>query len=57
MKKLIPSTSFIGFLTLLSSTAQAGITPVPEIDWGMTAIAIGLTVGIVTLIRERGRKK
>jgi hypothetical protein len=43
----------------LSSTAHAnGVTPsVPEIDGGMAAIAIGLTVGIVALIREHRRKK
>ena len=41
MKKLISTTSLIGTLTLLSSTAHAGVTPqVPEIDAGMAAIAI-----------------
>ena len=58
MKKPISATSLIGFLTLLSSTAHAGITPtVPEIDGGMAAIAIGLTLGVVALIREHRRKK
>ena len=31
--------------------------PVPEIDAGTATIAIGLTVGIVALIREYRRKK
>ncbi|MEN8107820.1 MAG: hypothetical protein ABFS22_07425 [Pseudomonadota bacterium] len=58
MKKLISATSLIGFLILLSSTAHAGITPtVPEIDGGMAAIAIGLTLGVVALVREHRRKK
>ena len=59
MKKLIPTTSFVGLLTLLSNTAHAAgeIPQVPEIDGGMTAIAIGLTVGVVALIREYRRKK
>ena len=30
---------------------------VPEIDGGMAAIAIGLTVGVVALVREYRRKK
>ena len=59
MKKLISATQLIGFLTLSSSIAHAnGVTPsVPEIDGGMAVIAIGLTVGIVALIREHRRKK
>lgn len=58
MKKLNPATSFIGLMTLLSPTAHAGSIPsVPEINGGMTAIAIGLTLGIVALIREHRRKK
>ena len=58
MKKLISTTSLIGTLTLLSSTAHAGVPPqVPEIDAGMAAIAIGLTVGVVALVREYRRKK
>jgi len=57
MKKMISTTAFVGFLTLLSSTAHATTTPVPEIDGGMAAIAIGLTVGIVALVREYRRKK
>ena len=57
MKKIISGTSLIGFLTLLSSTANAGVPPVPEIDAGMGAIAIGLTVGFVALVREHRRKK
>ena len=57
MKKMISVTPFIGFLTLLSSTAHATTPPVPEIDGGMAAIAIGLTVGIVAVVREYRRKK
>ena len=58
MKKLISSTSLIGTLTLLSRTANAAITPnVPEIDGSMAALTIGLTVGVVALIREHRRKK
>ena len=55
MKKLISATPLIGFLTLSSSNAFAVV--VPEIDGGMATIAIGLTLGIVALIRERRRKK
>ena len=58
MKKSISKIPLTGLLILLSSTAQAAVTPsVPEIDGGMAAIAIGLTVGIVALIREHRRKK
>ncbi|MEN8107451.1 MAG: hypothetical protein ABFS22_05530 [Pseudomonadota bacterium] len=58
MKKLISATSLTGFLTLLSSTAHAGAAViVPEIDGGMAAIAIGLTLGVVALVREHRRKK
>jgi len=48
----------IGILTLLSSAADAAVAPsVPEIDGGMAAIAIGLTVGVVALIKEYRRRK
>lgn len=58
MKKLISVIPLSGFLALLSSTAFAAVTPtVPEIDGGMAVIAIGLTVGVVALIREHRRKK
>ena len=58
MKKLITSTSLLGLMALLSSTIHAGVQPtVPEIDGGMAAIAIGLTVGVVALVREYRRKK
>ena len=56
MKKLISVTPLIGVLSMLSGTAHATV-PVPEIDGGMAVIAIGLTVGIVALIREHRRKK
>lgn len=55
MRKLITVYPFIGFLTLLSSTAHA--TPVPEIDGSNAAIAIGLTIGILALVKEHRRKK
>ena len=58
MKKLISATPFIGILVLLSSTPLAAAeTPVPEIDAGISAIAIGLTAGVVALIREYRRRK
>ncbi|MEN8106959.1 MAG: hypothetical protein ABFS22_03030 [Pseudomonadota bacterium] len=58
MKKLISVSPIIVLLSLLSGTAHALLTPrVPEIDGGMAAIAIGLTVGIVALVREYRRKK
>ena len=59
MKKLISTSSLAGLLALLSNTAHAAgeIIPVPEIDGAMATIAIGLTVGVVALIREYRRKK
>jgi len=58
MKKLNVMIPILGFMTLLSNMAHAGVTPsVPEIDAGMTATAIGLTVGIVALIREHRNRK
>ena len=57
MKKMISASPLIGLLTLMSSNAHATTPPVPEIDGGTAAIAIGLTVGIVALIREYRRKK
>lgn len=58
MKKLVSAFPQIGFLTLLSGTVHAAVTPsVPEIDGGMAAIGIGLTIGIVALIREHRRRK
>ena len=56
MKKLISVSPLVVFLTVLSGTAHASVT-VPEIDAGTAVIAIGLTVGIVALIREYRRKK
>ena len=55
MKKLISVSPLIGFLTLMSSNAHA--TAVPEIDGGMATIALGLTVGIVAMVREHRRRK
>ena len=38
-------------------TFAAGGTAVPEIDGASTALAIGLTAGLVALVRERRRRK
>ena len=58
MKKLISVSSLTGLLTVVSGTSHASVLPaVPEIDAGTAVIAIGLTVGIVALIREYRRKK
>ena len=58
MRKTDSTIPAIAFLTLLSSAAQQLVAlAVPEIDAGTAAIAIGLTVGIVALIREHRRKK
>ena len=43
MKKQISVSLLIGLLTVISGTAYAAATPVPEIDGGMAVIAIGLT--------------
>lgn len=57
-KRMILPIPQIGILTLLSSAADAAVAPsVPEIDGGMAAIAIGLTVGVVALIKEYRRRK
>lgn len=56
MKKLISTTSLIGLMTLISSTAHAQPV-VPEIDGSMAAIAIGLTAGVLALVREHRRKQ
>ena len=48
----------IGVMTLLTTAVRAAETPaVPEIDGGLATIAIGLTLGIVALIREYRRRK
>lgn len=58
MRKLIYIASSVVWLTMPYGSAHATTAPsVPEIDGGMAAIAIGLTVGIVALIREHRRKK
>ena len=46
----------VGFLTMISSSAFAAVV-VPEIDGSNAAIAIGLTVGALALIKEYSRKK
>ena len=58
VKKQIPVLSLIGFTTLIPGVSYAGVLPtVPEIDGGVAAIAIGLTLGVVALIREHRRRK
>lgn len=58
MKKLNLTIPVIGLTVLTSRIAHAGVVPtVPEIDAGMAATAIGLTVGILALIREHRRRK
>jgi len=58
MKRISIAIPATGILTLLSTTANAAVAPtVPEIDGGMATIAIGLTVGVVALIKEYRRRK
>jgi len=58
MNKLIHRAAITGWLGMPFGSAYATTAPsVPEIDGGMAAIAIGLTVGVVVLIREHRRKK
>jgi len=45
----------VGVLALISSSAYA--TAVPEIDGSNAAIGIGLTVGVLALVKEYCRKK
>jgi hypothetical protein len=46
----------VAALLLLSGNAHA-VVGVPEIDGSMAAIALGLTAGMVALIRERRKGK
>jgi len=57
MKIIISSTSLVGLLAMMPGSANAFVTPVPEIDAGTAGIAIGLAIGVVALIREHRRKK
>lgn len=58
MRRLINVTMAVLWLALPYGSAHATTAPtVPEIDGGIAAIAIGLTVGVVALIREHRRKK
>lgn len=57
MKIETPVMLAIACITFLSGNAYASTEPVPEIDAGTAAIAIGLTVGILALIKEHRRKK
>ena len=57
MKNLIFTLPSIVIFSLLSAGAWAPPNPVPEVDGGSAAIALGLTAGIIALIMEhRGRK-
>jgi len=58
MNKLIHLALIIGWLCMPFGSTYATTAPsVPEIDGGMAAIAVGLTLGVVVLIREHRRKK
>ncbi len=54
MNKLF-SVFSVGVLALISSSAYA--VAVPEIDGSNAAIGIGLTVGVLALVKEFCRKK
>ncbi len=55
MKNWLSSIPSLAIFSALSMSAQAAV--VPEMDGSSAAIALGLTVGIVALIKEtRGRK-
>lgn len=55
MNKIFSSIA-IAALSALSGSAFA-VIPAPEIDGSNTAIAIGLTVGALALVKEVCRKK
>lgn len=52
IKSLYFMLAVTGSLLLSVGNAQAAVE-VPEIDGGMAAIALGLTAGLIALIRER----
>ena len=54
-KTLIGLTYAFAGITFLAGNAHAVV--VPEIDGSMAAIALGLTAGMVALIRERRKGK
>lgn len=44
-------------VSLLAAPAMAGMpVAVPELDGGMTFLALALTAGVIALIRERKRR-
>ena len=46
------------FAGILVQNAWAGsVTNVPEIDGGVAVLALGLTVGVIALFRERRKEK
>jgi hypothetical protein len=53
---LIGLTYAFAAITLFAGNAHA-VPVVPEIDGSMAAIALGLTAGMVALIRERRKGK
>lgn len=55
MKKLFSSTPLIALFALVSSNAYA--VAVPEIDGANAAVALGLTAGVIALVREYRRRK
>ena len=57
MNKLVSVSPVIGLLVMASGSAYAFSPQVPEIDTTTAAIAIGLAVVVVALIREHRRKK
>jgi hypothetical protein len=57
MKNWIFTISSAATFCLLSTSAYAPAPAVPEINGGGAALALGLTVGVIALIREhRGSK-
>ena len=53
MSKLFGWLATAASLVAMSASVYAAPLPVPEIDSGSAAIAVGLLAGIVALIRER----
>ena len=55
MSKLFARIAAVASFAMMSTNAFAN-TVVPEIDAGSAAIAVGLVVGVIALIRERRSK-
>ena len=56
MSKLFARIAAVASFAMMSTNAFATPVGVPEIDAGSAAIAVGLVVGVVALIRERRSK-